>query len=84
MLTGRQSLKFQTETPPNLGMPLRDGLGFLAHRFLAALLAISFRRLADVPSARAFPLMRPSATAAAFLLSCGQVLDLAGGYPADP
>jgi hypothetical protein len=43
----------------------------------AAFFAISLRRLAVIPSARAFPPMRPSATAAAFLLN------LARGYPAD-
>src|SRR5713101_3324319 len=38
-------------------------------RVLAAFLAISLRRLALMPSARALPPMRPSATAAAFLPS---------------
>src|SRR5256885_828798 len=38
-------------------------------RLAAAFLAISFRFLADMPAARAFPPMRPSATAAAFLPS---------------
>src|ERR1700722_206347 len=39
------------------------------HLDLAAFLAISDRRLALIPSARALPPMRPSATAAAFLPS---------------
>src|SRR5258705_13391629 len=38
-------------------------------RAFAAFLAISFRRLADMPSARAFPPLRPSATAAGSLPS---------------
>jgi hypothetical protein len=38
-------------------------------RVLAAFLAISRRRLADIPAARAFPPIRPNATAAAFLPS---------------
>jgi hypothetical protein len=38
-------------------------------RFLAAFLAISDRFLAVIPAARAFPPMRPSATAAAFFPS---------------
>ncbi len=38
-------------------------------RAFAALLAISFRLLADMPSARAFPPLRPSATAAGSLPS---------------
>src|SRR3954471_17262286 len=38
-------------------------------RVRAAFLAISFRFRADIPSARALPPMRPSATAAAFLPS---------------
>ena len=41
----------------------------LCQRFSAAFLAISFRFFADMPAARAFPPMRPSATAAAFLPS---------------
>jgi hypothetical protein len=40
----------------------------LVHREAAAF-AISFRFLADMPAARAFPPMRPSATAAAFFPS---------------
>ena len=40
-------------------------------RAFAAVLAISFRRLADIPSARAFPPLRPSATAAGSLPSSG-------------
>jgi hypothetical protein len=42
---------------------------YLLQRLLAAFLAISLRRLADILSARALPPMRPSATAAAFLPS---------------
>src|ERR1700738_230474 len=38
-------------------------------RVFAAFLAISLRRLAVMPAARAFPPMRPNATAAAFLPS---------------
>src|ERR1700733_14401831 len=44
-------------------------LGQRFHLEAAAFLAISFRRLAVMPSARAFPPIRPSATAAAFLPS---------------
>jgi len=40
-------------------------------RAFAAVRAISFRRLADIPSARAFPPLRPSATAAGSLPSSG-------------
>src|SRR5882672_9028583 len=53
--------------------------------FAAAFLAISFRRLADMPSVRAFPPLRPSVTAAG---SCPSIrwrlfADLAGGNPHD-
>ena len=41
----------------------------LVHRLLAALRAISLRRFAVMPFALAFPPIRPSATAAAFLPS---------------
>src|SRR2546430_11090430 len=40
-------------------------------RAFAAVLAISFRRLADIPSARAFPPLRPNSTAAGSLPSSG-------------
>ncbi len=48
------------------GTQLLDGS---AHLLAAAFLAISFRRFAVIPFARAFPPIRPSATAAAFLPS---------------
>ena len=46
---------------------LRQTVSF--HLAFAAFLAISFRFFADMPAARAFPPIRPSATAAAFLPS---------------
>src|SRR2546430_15947758 len=48
---------------------LHASSGYSFQRFFAAFLAISDRRLALMPSARALPPMRPSATAAAFLPS---------------
>src|SRR6266478_9055934 len=51
---------------PKVGSVSRD---YFPQRDLAAFLAISLRRLAVMPSARALPPMRPSATAAGFLPS---------------
>src|SRR6185295_13954797 len=47
----------------------KRAFALLAQRVFAAFLAISFRFFAVIPAARAFPPMRPSATAAAFLPS---------------
>ena len=45
----------------------RSMLCYLPQRFAAAFFAISLRLLAVMPTARALPPIRPSATAAAFL-----------------
>jgi hypothetical protein len=50
-----------------------SSLYFLLHRLAAAFFAISFRRLALMPSARACPPFRPSATAAGSFPSFGGV-----------
>jgi hypothetical protein len=56
----------------------------LPQRVFAAFFAISLRRLAVMPSARAFPPIRPSATAAAFVpSSVVRFVNLARGNPAD-
>src|SRR5207253_2267035 len=58
-----------------------NGRSYLVQRDLAAFLAISFRRLADIPSARALPPMRHGGGVLAVIR--GQVVNLAGCDPHD-